>query len=173
MFCNSIDFLCRFHVFLYLNLLNFVKITKLTTVNFFNSWYSLQCFDSYGHSLYLWFILSILRFSVDIYYPTLLSMAVDKVVCNILVCTHTTATHTTYASTLMEKEVFLSEHASSRGFESRLWVTDWTGPMTRILSLTVQILMVNEIETYCTEFFSLSHKSSAVQSQCKRTFRGL
>ena len=28
-----------------LNLLNFVKITKLTTVNFFNS-YSLQCFES-------------------------------------------------------------------------------------------------------------------------------
>ena len=73
-FCNSIDFLCRFYVFLHLNLLNFDKITKLTTVNFFNSWYSLQCFDSYWHSLYLWFILSILRFSVDIYYPTLLSI---------------------------------------------------------------------------------------------------
>ena len=29
-----------------LNLLNFVKITKSTTVNFFNSWYSLQCFES-------------------------------------------------------------------------------------------------------------------------------
>ena len=29
-----------------MNLLNFVKITKLTTVNFFNSWYSLQYFES-------------------------------------------------------------------------------------------------------------------------------
>ena len=27
MFCNFIDFLCRFYVFLHLNLLNFVKIT--------------------------------------------------------------------------------------------------------------------------------------------------
>ena len=27
MFCNSFDFLCRFYVFLWLNLLNFVKIT--------------------------------------------------------------------------------------------------------------------------------------------------
>ena len=46
MFYNSIDFLCRFYVFLYLNLPNFIKITKLTTVNFFDSWYSLQSFES-------------------------------------------------------------------------------------------------------------------------------
>ena len=45
MFCNSIDFLFRFNVFLYLNLFNLVKITILTTVNFFNSWYSLLCFE--------------------------------------------------------------------------------------------------------------------------------
>ena len=29
-----------------LNLQNFIQITKLTTVEFFNSWYSFQCFES-------------------------------------------------------------------------------------------------------------------------------
>ena len=53
-----------------LNLLNCIKITKLRTVNFYNSWYFLQCFES---KVYLWFILSILRLYMDIYYLTLLS----------------------------------------------------------------------------------------------------
>ena len=67
MFCNSIDFLCRFYVFLYLNLLNFVKITyacenaERYVLNRFV--YISQCFKSNSwHSFYLWSWM-------DIYYP--------------------------------------------------------------------------------------------------------
>ena len=57
MFCNySIDFLCRFYVFLCLNLLNLVKTTKLTTINFFNSWYVSNVLV---RKCYQWYILSI------------------------------------------------------------------------------------------------------------------